>query len=67
MIIAYNLFKEYFTNQTYTAVKRVKRLGNKHTKQQPDDDQMNCACEVYSTPIEKAKFVRWVVYTTGDQ
>ena len=51
MIIVYNMFKEYFTHQTYRTETRVKP-HKKRTKQQPGDNPINCACEIYSTPVE---------------
>jgi len=51
MIIVYNMFKEYFTHQTYRTEKRVKTL-EKRAKQQLGVDPMNCACEIYLTPVE---------------
>jgi len=52
MIIVYNMFKEYFTHQTYRTEKASENLRKKRTKQQPGVDPMNCACEIYSTPVE---------------
>ena len=65
MIFVYNMFKEYFTHQTYRTEKASTKSQKKRTKQQPGVDPMNCSCEIYSTPSNKAKFIRWVVYTAN--
>jgi len=52
MIIVYNMFKENFNTSNIYDRKTSENLRKKRTKQQPGVDPMNCACEIYSTPVE---------------
>ena len=51
MIIFYNMFKKYFTHQTYSTEKGVKTSEN-NARNSNGGDPMNYACEIYSTPVE---------------
>jgi len=64
MIIVYNMFKEYFTYQTNRTENRVKI----YKKNGRNNNQALTQCIVRARfiqhPSNKAKFIRWVVYTT---
>jgi len=65
MIIIYNLFNKYFTNQTNKSENEWKALTT-HMKQHPDVNKMDDATKVFIlNPPIKAKFIQWVVYTTN--
>ena len=65
MIIVYNMFKEYFTPQTYRAEKRVKTSENNARNNNQALTQRIVRAKFIQHPSNKAKFIRWVVYTTN--
>jgi len=65
MIIVYNMFKEYFTHRTYRAEKRVKTSENNARNSNQVLTQWIVLARFIQHPSNKAKFIRWVVYTAN--
>jgi len=65
MIIVYNMFKEYFTHQTYRTEKRVKTSENNARNSNQALTQLIVRVRFIQHPSNKAKFIRWVVYTNN--
>ena len=65
MSIVYNMFKEYFTHQTYRTEKRVKTSENNARNSNQALTQWIVLARFIQHPSNKAKFIRWVVYTTN--
>ena len=65
MIIVYNMFKEYYTHQTYRTEKLVKTYGNNAQSNNQALTQWIVHARFIQHPSNKAKFIRWVVYTAN--
>jgi len=65
MIIVYNMFKKYFTHQTYSTEKGVKTSENNARNSNQLVTQWITRARFIQHPSNKAKFIRWVVFTAN--
>ena len=63
--LVYNMFKEYFTHQTYRTEKRVKTSENNARKSNMAFTQWIVRARFVQHPSNKAMFIRLVVYTAN--
>jgi len=63
--MVYNIFKEYLTHQTYRTEKRVKTSEENGRNNNQALTQWIVPARFIQHPSNKAKFIRWVVYTTN--
>jgi len=60
-----DMFKKYFTPQTYRDEKRVKTSENNARNNNQALTQWIVHAKFIQHPSNKAKFIRWVVYTAN--
>ena len=63
MIIVYNMYKENFTHKTYRKEKRVKTSEKNGRNNNQALTQWIVRARFIQHPSNKAKFIRWVIYT----